>query len=307
MKTLKAFGLVWWLRLLPLFVLFRCATAPPPDLVSARQAYARAEASSTGKAAPVELHKAKVALEAAERSFADKPSNEAVRDLAYVAERKAETAQAAGSTALAESEKQAANLAFEKKQGQLLEGAKSDLGRTKDQLAEAGRAQDKMATDLTAERGARAEADGKAAASEQKAALANEALAKLAAKDEQRGMVITLSGSVLFRTNRAELLPGAQTRLNDVADALMAGKERTVVVEGHTDSRGSRDANLALSQRRADAVRAHLITRGYPSEKIQARGIGRDRPVAENNTAEGRANNRRVEIVVERVAHSSLP
>ncbi len=87
----------------------------------------------------------------------------------------------------------------------------------------------------------------------------------------------------------------------------MAAKERNVLVEGHTDSRGAREANLALSRRRAETVRSYLVSRGYPADKIEARGIGQERPVAENVTAEGRANNRRVEIVVERSSHSSLP
>jgi outer membrane protein OmpA-like peptidoglycan-associated protein len=307
MKTIKAVGIAMWMRLMPFLLLFGCATAPPPDLMSARTAYTRAEASANGKAAPVELHKARVALDAAEQEFSASADSEATRDLAYVAERKAETAEAAGSIALAEGQRQAAQAAYEKKQAQLFEGAKSDLGKTKEQLAEAGRAQQKMATDLNAERSARSEADTKAAASEQKAAAANDALAKLAAKDEQRGMVITLSGSVLFGTNQATLLPAAEARLNDVADALITTKERSVLVEGHTDSRGSAEANQALSQRRADAVRSYLVVRGYPAQNIEARGVGRARPVAENATAEGRANNRRVEIVVQRQSHSSLP
>jgi outer membrane protein OmpA-like peptidoglycan-associated protein len=307
MKTIKRLGLTWWVRLSPLLLLLGCATAPSPDLVSARNAYERAAASSSGKAAPVELHKAKVALEQAERASAAGPSSESGRDFAYVAERKAETAQAAGATAIAEGQRKAAQVAYDTRQGQLLEGARADLSKTKEQLAEAGRTEQKMASALNAERGARADADTKAAASEQKAAVANEALAKLAAKEEQRGSVITLSGSVLFRTNEAALLPGAEARLNEVAAALMATKERTVVVEGHTDSRGARDANIALSQRRADAVRTYLVARGYPSAMIEAHGVGQERPVAENASAEGRANNRRVEIVVQRATHSSLP
>jgi outer membrane protein OmpA-like peptidoglycan-associated protein len=306
MKTIKEVGNGMWTRLLPVVVLFGCATAPPAELVSARTKYAQAAASPKGQAAPVELHKAKVALDAAEKSFAARANSE-TRDFAYVAERKAETAEAAGSTALAQTERHAAEAAYDKKQGHLLQGARSDLGKTREQLAESGRAQQAMATDLTAERAARAEADSKAASSKQEATAANEALAKLAAKEDQRGTVITLSGSVLFATNQAALLPGAQTRLDDVAGALMAAKERTVLVEGHTDSRGAREANLALSQRRAESVRTYLVSRGYPAEKIEARGIGQERPVAENGTAEGRANNRRVEIVVQRQSHSSLP
>jgi outer membrane protein OmpA-like peptidoglycan-associated protein len=307
MRRIKVFGIVWWVRLAPFLFLFRCATVPPPDLLGARAAYTQAEASAAGQAAPVELHKAKVALEEAEKSFADDPKSETTRDLAYVAERRAQIAEAAGSTALADGQRQAAQAAHATKQGQLLEGAKSDLGKLKEQLAESGRAQQKMVTDLSNERGARAEADSKAAASEEKAAVATDALARLAAKEDQRGVVITLSGSVLFPTNQATLLPAAQARLDEVVTALMEVKERRVMVEGHTDSRGSQDANLALSQRRADAVRSYLVSRGYPGGNIEARGIGRERPVAENATAEGRANNRRVEIIVQRPAHSSLP
>jgi outer membrane protein OmpA-like peptidoglycan-associated protein len=307
MKTIKTVGFAWWMRLTPLLVLLGCASVAPPDLVSARSAYTRAEVSPNGKAAPVELHKAKVALDEAEKAFSSSAQFETTRDLSYVAERKAEIAEAAGATALAEAERLTAQAAYDKMQEKLFEGAKNDLGKTKEQLAEAGRTQQKMATDLNAERGARAEADTKAKAAEEKAAAANEALAKLAAKEEQRGMVITLSGSVLFKSNQSTLLPGAEARLNDVAAALLDAKGRNVVIEGHTDSRGSKDANMALSQRRADAVRSYLVSRGYPSERIEARGIGVDRPIAENATAEGRANNRRVEIVVARVSHSSLP
>ena len=126
---------------------------------------------------------------------------------------------------------------------------------------------------------------------------ANDALAKLAAKEEERGLVITLSGSVLFRSNDATLLPAAQTRLDQVAAALVA-KGRDVTVEGYTDSRGSQATNLNLSQRRAESVRGYLVSRGFPTERIVARGMGPDRPIAENTNAEGRANNRRVEIVI---------
>jgi outer membrane protein OmpA-like peptidoglycan-associated protein len=295
-------------RLAPvLALLFGCATAAPPDLLSARAAYLHAEGSLAARAVPAELHKARVALDEAEASFAAHPGDEATRDLAYVAERKALTAEALGSTNIADGQKQGSEAAFQKKQGQMLDSARKDLGRSKEQLAEAARDQAKTSSELNVERGARADADSKAALSEQKAVVASDALAKLAAKEEQRGMVITLSGSVLFRTGQATLLPGAETRLNDVAVALVGAKERTVLVEGHTDSRGSSDGNMALSQRRADAVRSYLVLRGYPAEKIVAHGVGQGRPVAENATAEGRANNRRVEIVVQREGHSSLP
>jgi outer membrane protein OmpA-like peptidoglycan-associated protein len=126
------------------------------------------------------------------------------------------------------------------------------------------------------------------------------ALAKvMAVKEDARGSVITLSGSVLFRTNEATLMPGAQARLDQVAEALLASPGRNVLVEGFTDSQGSDQSNMDLSQRRADAVRSYLVQRGCDATRIQGHGIGEGRPVADNATAEGRANNRRVEIVLE--------
>jgi len=102
----------------------------------------------------------------------------------------------------------------------------------------------------------------------------------------------------LFASNVSTLLPAAQDRLNRVADALLTTKERKLIVEGHTDSQGSSGYNQELAQRRADVVRSYLISRGYSGDLIQAVGIGEDRPVTTNDNAEGRANNRRVEIVV---------
>lgn len=71
-----------------------------------------------------------------------------------------------------------------------------------------------------------------------------------------------------------------------------------MVVEGHTDSRGPRDFNLELSQRRAEAVRDYLVSKGVPGDLFTVEGLGPDRPVASNATPDGRANNRRVEIVI---------
>jgi outer membrane protein OmpA-like peptidoglycan-associated protein len=113
-------------------------------------------------------------------------------------------------------------------------------------------------------------------------------------------MVITLSGSVLFASNQSTLLPEARSRLEQVADVLLTTSERSIIVEGHTDSQGSDAHNLALSQRRADAVRNSLVQRGYQADLIQARGLGEGQPIASNSDANGRANNRRVEIIIER-------
>ena len=74
-----------------------------------------------------------------------------------------------------------------------------------------------------------------------------------------------------------------------------------VSIEGYTDSKGSQSRNMDLSQRRAESVRTYLISRGLPADQVVAKGMGPDRPIADNSSAEGRANNRRVEIVVAEV------
>ena len=136
---------------------------------------------------------------------------------------------------------------------------------------------------------ARADADARAEA----------ALKELAAvKRDQRGLVLTLSGSVLFKSNSAELLPEAQNRLQQVAQALNESKGAPLVIEGHTDSQGSDTFNKSLSEKRAQAVKDFLVKSGYQSSLIQVSGMGEADPVADNTSAEGRANNRRVEIIV---------
>jgi outer membrane protein OmpA-like peptidoglycan-associated protein len=117
-------------------------------------------------------------------------------------------------------------------------------------------------------------------------------------------MVITLSGSVLFASNESTLLPAAMVKLNEVADALIKGNpDSNITVEGHTDSQGQRQYNMDLGEKRAKAVRDQLVSRGVAADRIKAVGVGPDRPVADNKTAEGRANNRRVEIIVEPTKH----
>jgi outer membrane protein OmpA-like peptidoglycan-associated protein len=137
--------------------------------------------------------------------------------------------------------------------------------------------------------------------SEKRTADALASLAALASlKEEERGLVVTLSGSVLFRSAESTLMPQARAKLDQVANALLAIRARNLIVEGHTDSQGSDQYNQGLSQRRADAVRDYLVQSGYPADHIQSRGRGEGSPIANNASTEGRANNRRVEIVIER-------
>lgn len=247
-----------------------CAPKEPAELVSARRAYEHARTSHASALAPAELHVASQALAAAEASFDDKPKHYETIDLAYVAHRKAQMAEAHGAAAKARETGAAAGEALAAEQASQLSDAQSQL-----------------------------------AASEQARLAAVAALAQLAAvKEEERGIVITLSGSVLFTSGESTLLPGAQAKLDQVAQALTSVRERPMVVEGHTDSQGSDADNLALSDRRADAVRDYLVQRGCDPNLTTSQGVGEARPVADNETAEGRANNRRVEIVVQRDATS---
>jgi outer membrane protein OmpA-like peptidoglycan-associated protein len=268
-----------------------CAHRPPPELIDARAAYQHASQSPAATVTPADLHKAEMALEEAEAAFKDKPKSYEARDLAYVAHRKAQLAEVMANTQLAAQEKAKADEQFTAAQGEALASTRDQLSAAQSSAALSAEKLSATTEKLTA-----AEKAAKDAEASRDAALASLA----ATKEEARGLVITLSGSVLFASDKAELLPEAQNRLGQVAEALMTTKKRSLIIEGHTDSQGDDAHNLELSQRRAEAVRSYLISRGYDASLIQARGIGESRPIASNDSAEGRANNRRVEIIVDR-------
>jgi outer membrane protein OmpA-like peptidoglycan-associated protein len=262
------------------------ATQPPPELVDARRAYERASKSLAAQLAPAQLDTAKQALDRAEKSFEDEGADTPTPDLAYVAQRKAEIAEAAGAKVAAERDAEGADKQFKEAQLEGLDKAKSDLSKERQQS-------EKTKAELDAANKARIEA-------EKKAAAAMASLAEVAkVKEEARGMVITLSGSVLFATGKYELLPIAREKLDEVAKALSDQGYKSMLVEGHTDSVGKASDNETLSLKRAEAVRTYLVSRGIPSDKIRAVGLGSSRPISENTSPDGRANNRRVEIIVE--------
>ena len=269
------------------------AAQPPVELMDARKAYDRASKSLAPQLAPAQLDTAKQALEKAEKSFEDEGADKPTPDLAYVAQRKAEIAEATAGKAAAERDAKAADKQFKDAQLEGLDKAKHDLSKERQDNEKAKAELEAKGRELGAEKVARAEA-------ERKAAAAMASLAEVAkVKEEARGMVITLSGSVLFATKKYELLPIARDRLDDVAKALNDQGFKSILVEGHTDSRGKASDNDTLSLKRAESVRTYLVSRGIPSDKIRAAGLGSSRPVAENSTEDGRANNRRVELVVE--------
>lgn len=120
---------------------------------------------------------------------------------------------------------------------------------------------------------------------------------ELQAERTERGMVLTL-GDVLFDTGKATLKPGAYSTIDRLADVLKESPKRKVIIEGHTDSTGSEETNILLSQQRALAVQAALMERGVTGEQIATVGKGEAAPVATNDNAAGRQRNRRVELIV---------
>jgi outer membrane protein OmpA-like peptidoglycan-associated protein len=277
------------------WVLTACgASAPPPELVDARKAVGKAMAGPAAQLAPAQLDTAKQALAKAESQWEEEGSDDyRAKDLAYIAQCRAEIAEAEAGRAQAENDRKSADKNFKESQLDALKSTKTEAEKTKAQLESEKRA-------LDAEKKARAEAEKRSAEAEKKLAAAMASLQEIAkVKEEARGVVITLSGAVLFATGKSTLLPIAMDKITEVAKALKDQGYKSLLVEGHTDSQGSADKNMVLSQQRADAVRSHLVSQGIPSDKIRAQGIGSSRPVADNSTADGRANNRRVEIIVE--------
>jgi OOP family OmpA-OmpF porin len=151
------------------------------------------------------------------------------------------------------------------------------------------------------------EIDHLAYVAEQKAAIAksqavehrsqDELLQQLRAERTSRGMVVTLE-DVLFQVNGAQLQPGAQAELLRLADYLKRNPDRKILIEGHTDNSGSSEYNLQLSQLRAQSVESYLLASGVSPDRIRAIGYGETRPEAPNDSATGRQQNRRVEIVI---------
>ena len=136
-----------------------------------------------------------------------------------------------------------------------------------------------------------------AANSQQEAAEMQRQIDALQAKVTDRGIVLTL-GDVLFESGRADLKAGAAGNLSKLVAFLTKYPERVVTIEGYTDSIGGDDYNQALSQRRADSVRSYLVRAGIDSGRLTAAGMGKNDPVAGNDSAIGRQQNRRVAVII---------
>lgn len=246
-----------------------CASAPVSNanLDLARKTYMDSAADpNTASLAALELRQAADAIDSATAAWRNKDASYKVDALAYIAKQKVEIAREVAKRKLAER-----------------------------QVAEAGRERDKL---LIAHRTAEADKARQTAETAQARArqLENE-LRDLAAKETARGTVVTL-GNLMFNVNSAQINEGGLRNLRKVADVLLKYPQRTVMIEGFTDNRGSAEHNKALSERRSEAIRTALLGMGIGAERISTRGYGEDYPVANNVTAVGRQLNRRVEIVI---------
>jgi outer membrane protein OmpA-like peptidoglycan-associated protein len=287
-----------------MFALAGCSSTPltTPTLEDARAAYRDINSNpKVAELAPLEFRQASESLERANTAAAKRESLEEVDKLAYLAKQRIETAREVARAKMAEEQAQAAGRQRDQVR---LEQRTVEADRAK---AEAERARAEAAAAQTQAAVAQSqteEARRQAAAAEQAAREAQArtaqfeaVLIELQAKKTARGMVVT-SGDVLFDVNQARLKQQGMDNVSKLAEVLKTNPERTVMVEGFTDSTGSDAHNQELSERRATAVRDALVSQGVDRARIQMRGYGERFPVASNNNASDRQLNRRVEIVL---------
>lgn len=267
-----------------------CSSAPVSTslLDQARGDYMAAQGNPTvAQYAPLEFRQATTALERANEAAGRRERSEDIDKLAYVARQRIATAQEVAKQKAAEAS--VADAAHQRDQMRL-DARTAEADRAK-RSAEQSRA-DAEAARLAADSQAMATRDAQAKAD----ALAAQ-LEDLKAKQTERGIVITF-GDVLFNVDQSILTEGGMRTVHKLANVLRENPERNVMVEGFTDSTGTEEHNMALSQRRAEAVRGALMSMGVEGTRISSQGYGESYPVAGNDTAGSRQLNRRVEIVL---------
>jgi outer membrane protein OmpA-like peptidoglycan-associated protein len=262
-----------------------CGTSrPPQQLLDARTAYQKASTAPGASMIGGDLYEARQALDAAEQAYKQEGANdEKTKTLAYVAHRKAIAAQGKAETVQALEEKRTALAEFERFRDSQAAAARQQLDREKERL-------EMERQRVESERQARI-------AAEQKVQEALEQIEGLQASQSERGYVLTLPATIAFGA-RGELTPEGKKRLAEIAQAVKDDPRRLTIV-GHTDSTGPKQANKRVSEQRAKAVRDFLVGEGVDEARIRTQGMGSEQPIADNTKPEGRALNRRVEIILE--------
>jgi len=253
--------IVTLLPLVALVALTACSGAPKKidSLESARAAYSTASADKVVvKHASGELDDARAALANADRSWKEDEKRSRTEHYAYIASQKVKIANLISQRKVDDARLE--NMNIERQQVQLDARAK-EVDRARDQTL----AMQKQLKDMKA-------------------------------KVTARGIVATL-GDVLFDVGEATLKNTSAVNIDKLARFMSSDADRTAIVEGHTDNLGDEDFNLDLARERAFAVRAALIARGVAGSRITITSAGESRPVADNSTADGRRQNRRVEVI----------
>ena len=234
-----------------------------------------------------EMKQASDALAQANDAANNNDSLDKIDKLAYLAKQKIALTQEVAKQKSAEAE--VANAGKERDQIRL------DQRTNEANRANVNAEQSKLAAQIA--QGETAEAQRQSQEAQARAAQLESQLSDLSAKKTERGIIITL-GDVLFGTDQARLNPEGMRTAQKLADILQQNPQRTVLVEGFTDSTGSAEHNQELSERRAAAVRSALQLQGVNRDRIAVRGYGEAFPVAANDTAQNRQLNRRVEIIL---------
>jgi len=276
------------------FMLAACATPlmAPEGSETARSKLTQLQSDSQlASRAPVEIKDAEAAVAAAEVPNED---TERAQHLVLLADHKVDIARARAQSRLYEDQRQALS-------------EQSELARLQARTREA----DKARMDATSARAdataARLDADD-AREKTREARLESDDLQRqveeLNARETDRGLVVTL-GDLLFETGKSDLKGGATGNLNKLALFLNEYPDRTVLIEGHTDNVGSDESNFNLSQRRANSVQSYLVGQGIAAARLATSGLGEGSPVAGNDTATGRQQNRRVEVIISNASTAS--
>jgi outer membrane protein OmpA-like peptidoglycan-associated protein len=281
-------------------LLAACAAAPVrPDGADAARARLTQLQNNPELAtrAPVSMKDAEIAVRIAEQPQTDV---EIGKYNVYMADRKVDIAVAQAETALAVDQR--VGLAHEQEKARLdARTREADLANSKLANARVEIADQKSQADAAAQQAALLAAQQAADAAALQAAQQNAEMQRelddMHAKMTDRGAVLTL-GDVLFATGRADLKVGATNNLDRLVVFLNNYPNRTVVIEGYTDNIGGDEYNMALSQRRSDSVKGYLTGQGIGSMRLTSTGKGLSNPVAGNGSAEGRQQNRRVEVII---------
>jgi outer membrane protein OmpA-like peptidoglycan-associated protein len=267
------------------FVITSCATTPKmaPGAAEVRTKLTELKSNpQLADQAPVEIREAEAAVLTAEQPVGTDAALSEHR--VYMADRKVEIAMANASTRYAEGQRAVLS-------------QKRDDVRLDARTREADQAQRRAAESESASEAASAAAVVAAADAASNEAELQRQIDLLEAEATDRGLVLTL-GDVLFATGRSDLKPGRNNTLDKLVVFLNEYPDRNAAIEGHTDDVGSLEMNQVLSQQRADSVKSYIVQQGIQSGRLVASGMGETQPIADNQSASGRQQNRRVEVII---------